>query len=98
MRQTRKLRGGATPSQIRAGLRRSRSKSGRQPSRKMVKGLYITPAAEYMERIREEAEEDAEALKEMDRKIRIEEKLKRMEEKRKTNNILAGLFSGLKIK
>jgi len=78
----------------------------------MVKGLYITPAAEYMERImgqiEKEAAEDAKyeeeeaeldkALKEMDRKFRKEAAASREKQKREINNILAGLFSGLKIK
>jgi hypothetical protein len=98
MRQTRKLRGGATPSQIRANQTRSSSKSGRRLSRKRVKDLYGAPAAEYIQRIKKEAAEDAEALEEMDRKIRNEEKLERKKKKRETNKILAGLFSGLKIK
>jgi phosphopantothenoylcysteine synthetase/decarboxylase len=83
MGQTRKLRGGATPIQIRAGQRqRISSKSGRQISRKkVIKALYGTPAAEYMGRIKKEAKEDVKALKKMDRIIREEEeKLKRMEE------------------
>lgn len=138
MRQTRKLRGGATPIQIRAYQTHSSkprsskprsSKSGRQLSRK-----YRFPAADYFERImaqiKEEAKdaealkkldrefrkaaalkrkqeimaqikeeaEDAEALKEMDREFRNQEKLERKKKKRETNNILAGLFSELKIK
>lgn len=74
MRQTRKLRGGATPIQIRANQTRSSSKSGRRLPRKMVKRrLYESQAAENMKRImaqiKEEAE-DAEALEILDREFR----------------------------
>ena len=78
MRQTRKLRGGATPIQIRANQTRSSSKSGRRLPRKMVKRrLYESQAAENMKRImkqiEKEAKGDAKALKKMERKLRNEE-------------------------
>ena len=103
MRQTRKLRGGATPSQIRANQTRSSSKSGRRLPRKMVKRrLYESQAAENMKRImkqiEKEAKEDAEALEILDREFRNQEKLERKKKKRETNINLAGLLKSLEIK